>query len=219
MSHRASSLSWWQCFGCSGLESGSEVSLLNSLFKFLLRFVLFNAAIFVVWYLLHTYYETLLWFFTIKISNLSGFIPFTNPSIVDGKFVCRLENATLRFLPISITLGIFITIPLILATSGVSILDRVIMVMVGLILLFLFQVFYLIIVLTAEVYQNYPVFVQKGMKLAQIVTYTQTKSVMVSWLCNFFNNVFQYAAAIGIWIGIVSFAKRSEKEKWIRKLI
>ncbi len=195
------------------------MSLLNSLLKFLLRFVLFNAAIFVVWYLFHTYYETILWFFTIKISNLSGFIPFTNPSIVDGKFVCRLENATLRFLPISITLGIFITIPLILATSGVSVLDRLIMVMMGMILLFLFQVFYLIILLTAEVYQNYPMFVQKGAKLAQIITYTQTKSMMFSWLCNFFNNVFQYAVAIGIWIGIVSFAKRAGKEKWIRKLI
>jgi len=194
------------------------VFLLNSLFKFLLRFVLFNAAIFVVWYLLHTYYETLLWFSTIKISNISGFIPFTNPSIVDGKFVCRLVNGTLRFLPISITLGIFITIPLLLATSEVSFLDKVIMVMVGLLLLFLFQVFYLIIVLTAEVYQNYPVFVQKGMKLAQIVTYTQTKSMMVSWLCNFFNNVFQYAVAIGIWVGLVNYYKRYEKQNWTRRL-
>jgi hypothetical protein len=43
--------------------------------------------------------------------------------------------------------------------------------------------------------------------------------MMVSWLCNFFNNVFQYAVAIGIWVGIVSFAKRAGKEKWIRKLI
>ena len=194
------------------------MSLLNSLFKFLLRFVLFNAAIFIVWYLLHTYYETLLWFSTIKISNIFGFIPFTNPSIVDGKFVCRLVNGTLRFLPISITLGIFITIPLILATSGVSVLDRVIMVMMGLILLFSFQVFYLIIVLTAEVYQNYPVFVQKGMKLAQIITYTQTKSMMVSWICNFFNNVFQYAVSIGIWIGLVSYFKRHKKQSWIQRM-
>jgi len=219
MSHKVSSLSWWQSSGYSGLASASEASLPNSLLKFLLRFILFNAATFIVWYFFHYYYETILWFFTIKISNVSGFIPFTNPSIVDGKFVCRLANGTLRFLPISITLGIFITIPLILATSGVSTLDRVVMVMVGLLLLFLFQVLYLIILLTADVYQNYPIFVQKGAKLAQIITYTQTKSMMVSWLCNFFNNVFQYAVAIGIWIGIVSFAKRAEKEKWIRKLI
>jgi len=150
--------------------------------KFFARFILFNVATFVAWYFLHYYYEAALWFLTVKVSQIIGPIPFSSPDIVDGKFVCRLENATLRFEPISITLGLFITIPLLLATSGISLLNRVKIVVAGLFLGLLFQSLFSLLVLYEQVYQNYHLFVQKGMKLDQLIAYTPAKAALVEWL-------------------------------------
>ncbi len=186
--------------------------------KFFAKFVLFNIATFIVWYFLHYYYETILWFFTIKVSQIIGPISFSSPDIVDGKFVCRLENATLRFLPVSITLGIFITIPLLLASSGISLSNRIKMVTMGLILGLLFQSLFLLVVLQFEVYLNYYLFLQRGLRVDQIIDYTNFKAGLISWIYHFFNNVFQYVGAVGIWAGLVSYYKRSEKQGWMQKL-
>ncbi len=185
---------------------------------FFVRFVLFNIATFIVWYFVHSYYETILWFFTVKTSQIIGPISFTNPDVIDGIFVCRLENATLRFKLISITLSVFITTPLLLSSSGIPWLNRVKMILIGLIFLFLFQTLLLLIVLYTEVYKSYPLFLQKGVKLDQIITYSPTRVRIIFWLHQFFNKIFQFAVAVGIWIGLVSYYKRFAKQRWIRKL-
>jgi hypothetical protein len=186
--------------------------------KFFARFILFNLATFIVWYFLHHYYETILWVLTVKTSQIIGPIPFSSPDIIDGKFVCRLENATIRFMPISITIGTFITIPLLLSTSGISLSNRIKMVAMGLVLGLLFQSLFLLIVLYEEVYRNYHFFLQEGVRINQIITYTPAKAELISWLYHFSNNVFQFVVAVGIWIGLVSYHKRSEKQGWIQQL-
>jgi len=196
----------------------SEVFQLNDMIKFFLRFVLFNIATFIVWYFLHYYYETILWLFTVKVSQIFGPIPFSSPYIIDGKFVCRLENATLRFIPISITMGVFITIPLVLSSSGISLSNKIKMVIMGLFFGLLSQSLFLLIVLYEEVYRNYHLFLQKGVKIDQIIDYTHFKAGLISWIYYFSNNIFQFIVAVGIWIGLVSYYKRSEKQHWIRKL-
>jgi hypothetical protein len=218
MSLKVSLLSWWPFSGYSGQVSGSEVLLPNDMLKFFVRFVLFNIATFIVWYFVHSYYETILWLFTVKVSQVIGPIPFSSPDIVNGKFVCRLENATLRFMPISITLGIFITIPLLLSSSGISLSNRIKMVTIGLFLELLFQSLFLFIVLYEEVYRNYHHFLQKGVRIDQVITYTPAKAELISWLYHFSNNVFQFVVAVGIWIGLVSYYKRSAQQGWIHKL-
>ena len=218
MSRRVSLLSWWPFYGYSGSGSGSKVALSNSVLIFFVRFVLFNIATFIVWYFVHSYYETILWFFTVKTSQIIGPISFTNPDVIDGIFVCRLENATLRFKLISITLSVFITTPLLLSSSGIPWLNRVKMILIGLIFLFLFQTLLLLIVLYTEVYKSYPLFLQKGVKLDQIITYSPTRVRIIFWLHQFFNKIFQFAVAVGIWIGLVSYYKRFAKQRWIRKL-
>ena len=190
----------------------------NDMLKFFIRFVLFNIATFIVWYFVHYYYETILWVLTVKTSQIIGPIPFSSPYIADGKFVCRLENATLRFIPISITMGIFITIPLLLSSSGISLSNRIKMVIMGLFLGLLSQSLFLLIVLYENVYRNYHHFLQKGLRIDQIITYTPAKAEFVSWLYHFSNNVFQFVVAVGIWIGLVSYYKRSTKQGWIQKL-
>jgi len=92
------------------------------------------------------------------------------------------------------------------------------MVTVGLVLGLLFQSFFLLIVLSAEVYQNYHLFLQKGVRIDQIITYTPTKALIISWLYHFFNNVLHFVVAVGIWIGLVSYYKRDMKQGWIQKL-
>ena len=186
--------------------------------KFLAKFVLFFTITLIIWFFVHSYYETILWFFTVKVSQIFSPIPYTNPDIIDGKFVCRLENATLRFIPLSITVGIFITIPLLLATSGISLFNKIKITILGLCISFLFQSIFLLIVLSSEVYQNYHLFLQKGVRIDQIITYTPAKALIISWLYHFFNNVFQYVVSIGIWVGLVSYYKRSAKQGWIQKL-
>ena len=191
----------------------------NDMLKFFIRFVLFNIATFIVWYFVHYYYETILWVFTIKASQIIGSIPFSSPYMADGKFVCRLENATLRFIPVSITMGVFITIPLLLSSSGISLSNRIKMVIMGLFLGLLFQSLFMLIVLYENVYRNYNYFLQKGLRIDQIINYTSAKAELISWLYHFSNNVFQFVVAVRIWIGLVSYYKRSAKQHWIRKLL
>jgi len=92
------------------------------------------------------------------------------------------------------------------------------MLLIGLIFLFLFQTLLLLIVLYAEVYKSYPLFLQKGVRIDQIITYTPARLRMIFWLHHFFNKIFQFAVAIGIWIGLVSYYKRSEKQHWAVRL-
>ena len=186
--------------------------------KFFVRFLVFNVSTFIVWYFLHFHYETILWFFTIKTSQIFGPIPFSSPDIVDGKFVCRLGNATLRFIPISITLGTFITIPLLLSSSGISLFNRMKMVAMGLVLGLLFQSLFLLIVLYEEVFRNYHFFLQEGVRINQIITYTPAKAEVISLLYHFSMNLFQFVVALGLWIALVSYYKRYVKQKWIMKL-
>ena len=186
--------------------------------KFLAKFVLLFTITLIIWFFVHSYYESILWFFTVKVSQIIGPIPFSSPDIVDGKFVCRLENATLRFIPISITIGTFITIPLLLSSSSISLSNRVKMLTLGLVLGLLFQSLFLLIVLYEEVYRNYHLFLQKGVRIDQVITYTPTKALIISWLYHFSNNVFQFVVAVGIWVGLVSYYKRYEKQNWIQKL-
>lgn len=188
--------------------------------KFFVRFVLFNLATFIVWYFLHYYYETVLWFFTVKASQLFGQAHFTRPEIINDEYFCLLgKNYIFRYnFKQSFTLNIFITIPLLLSTSGISSLNRVKITMLGLIFLFLFQSISLLIILYTKVYQNYPLWLQKGIGMEQIITYSPAKAEMFSWLTHFFNKFLKFPVAVGIWIGLVSYYKRSAKQGWIQKL-
>ena len=218
MSRRVSLLSWWPFYGYTGSESGSRVALFDSVPTFLVRFILFNIATFILWSFVHLYYETFLWVFAVKASQVFGPIPFSNPDVIDGIFFCRLENVTMRFKLISITVSVFITTPLLLSSSGISWFNRVKMILIGLIFLFLFQTLLLLIVLYTEVYKSYPLFLQKGVRLDQIITFSPTRVRIIFWLHHFFNKIFQFAVAVGIWIGLVSYYKRHKKQSWIQKL-
>jgi hypothetical protein len=110
-----------------------------------------------------------------------------------------------------------ITIPLLLASSGISFLNRIKMIVTGLLLLFLFQSLFLLIVQYEEIYRNYPMYLQKGIRLDKIIIHTPVKSWMLLQLKDFFNTIFKFVVAVGIWIGLVSYYKKSEKTPWIRK--
>jgi len=220
MSHRPSALSWWPFSGYSGLESGSRVSLPNSIIRFSFRFFIFYIVILILWIFVHSYYEAMLWFFTIKGSHFFGQAHFTEPQIINGEYFCRLGkdyNFHYAFTP-SITLNIFITIPLLLSTSGISLSNKTKMTLTGLVFLFLFQSICLLIVLNTKVYQNYPLWLQRGIITEQIITYNPAKAEMFSWLTHFFYKFLKFPVAVGIWIGLMSYYKRSEKQHWVRKL-
>ena len=92
------------------------------------------------------------------------------------------------------------------------------MLTLGLVFGLLFQSLFLLIVLYEEVFRNYHFFLQEGVRINQVITYTPTKALIISWLYHFFNNVFQYVVSVGIWVGLVSYYKRSAKQGWIQKL-
>jgi hypothetical protein len=92
------------------------------------------------------------------------------------------------------------------------------MTMTGLFFVFLFQILFLLIAITFEVYQDYPELIQKGRGMDQIIAYTRAKHLIFSWLNLIFRSILQFAVAISIWIGLVSYYKRDEKQHWIRKL-
>jgi len=84
--------------------------------------------------------------------------------------------------------------------------------------LFIFQALYLLIILYTKVYQNYPLWIQKGIIMEQIITYNPVKAEMFSWLTHFLNKFLKFPVSLGIWIGLVSYYKRHEKQSWIRRL-
>ena len=195
-----------------------KVSLPNNILYFFARFLLFYLVTIVLWFFIHPYYETLLWLFTIKASLWVGYIPFNTPEILNGKFFCRVADGRMSFTVRTITLNLFIALPLLCSTSAIPLLRRVKMIGVGLFLLFLFQVLFLLVLLYSEVYRMYPAFMQKEIRVDQVVSYSPIVYKVFAWLNYFFNSIFKFAVAVGIWIGLASYYKRADGQQWPAKL-
>lgn len=200
------------------MGNGSR-QLHNAIIQFLARFLLFYIVSTIGWYLLHSYYAALLWFVTIKTSQVLGHPAFSNPQIIGNAYYYRLGNATFVYDSIAaITLTILITLPLLLASSGFSWLRRAQLVLLGLSLLFAFQVLSLNIALHANLYSQYHTLLGKGVNLEKILAYDTLKDQMLSTIHRFFNVIFKFAVSVGIWVGLVIYFKRSQKQSWIEKL-
>ena len=126
----------------------------------------------ILWFFIHPYYETLLWFFTIKASQWVGHIPFHTPVILNDKFYCNVVDGRMSFTVRTITLNLLIAVPLLCSTSAIPLLKRVKMIGVGLLILFLFQALFLMVLLYSEVYRMYPAFIQKEIRIDQVVSYS-----------------------------------------------
>ena len=118
----------------------------------------------------------------------------------------------------TITLNLLIAVPLLCSTSAIPLLKRVKMIGVGLLILFLFQALFLMVLLYSEVYRMYPVFIQKEIRIDQVVSYSPIAYKIFAWLNYFFNSIFKFVVAVGIWIGLVSYYKRSDGQYWIAQL-
>ena len=205
--------------GSSGSGNGSREAH-STILAFLVRFLIFYAACTIVWLLIHTYYESLLWFVTIKASQLLGQPAFSNPQIIGNSYYYRLGNATFVYDSISaITLTFLITFPLLLASSGFSLLQRTQIVLMGLSSLFAFHVLSLLIALYANLYNQYPMLLQKGVNIDKILAYSPEKDLFLAKVHRFFNVIFKFVVAVGIWIGLVSWYKKSVQQYWVRKLM
>ena len=205
--------------GSSGPGNGSRAPYSNIL-QFLGRFLLFYTANAIVWFFIHSYYEALLWSFTIKASTLLGQPTFTNPQIIGESYYYRLGNATFVYESIAaITLTGLITLPLLLASSGFSLLRRAQIVLIGISLLFAFQVLSLLIGLHANLYSQYHSLVKKGVNIDQSLAFNPVKVQMLNMVNRFFNVILKFAVAVGIWAGLVSYYKSSHRQHWIEKLL
>jgi len=187
--------------------------------RFSAKFFFYYSATLLLWYFIHEYYEAYLFYSTVEASRIFSPAHFSTPEIIDGVYTYRLGNGIFRLTAVeSIILNIFITIPLLLATSGISLLNRIKMLIIGFVLLFLFQMLFMLIVLYQEIYLNYLLYLKKGIRLDHVMTYTPVKSWLLLQLRDFFNTILKFAIALGIWIGLVSYYKRDERQVWIRKL-
>ena len=119
----------------------------------------------------------------------------------------------------AITLTVLITLPLLLASSGFSLLRRAQIVLIGISLLFAFQVLSLLIGLHANLYSQYHSLVQKGVNIDQSLAFNPVKVQMLNMVNRFFNVILKFAVAVGIWAGLVSYYKRSHRQHWIEKLL
>lgn len=193
--------------------------LSNDIVRFSCRFCFFYLVTLVVWFFIHSYYETVLFYFTIEVSQIIGPLHFTSPEIINSEYTYRLGNGIFRLSSAeSITFTILITIPLLLAASGISPLNKIKMTVLGVFFIFLFQMLFMFIVFYKEIYHNYPVYMQKGIRLDKIINYTPVKSWIFLQLHDSFNTLFKFVAALGIWIGLVSYYRREDQQSWLRKL-
>jgi hypothetical protein len=92
-------------------------------------------------------------------------------------------------------------------------------VLLGLAYLFVFHIISLLIGLHADLYNQYQSLLQKGMRVDQLPTYNPLKVQMLSMVQRFFNVMFKFIIAVGIWMGVVSYYKRREKQDWIKKML
>lgn len=220
MSHRAFLSSWWPFSGYSGSKSRSGSALSGNILHFTVRAFLFYLVFFILWVLIHSFYETIVWFFAVKASQFFGLLPFSRPEVINGKFACWLKTGSFYYVnPWVVTpTTICITMPMLLSSSGISLSNRVKMVLIALSLLFVFHVLYVFIDIHGIVYRKYPLWVQRGTGIEQIITYSPAKDALFSWLHSFFNTILKFPAAVGIWIGLVSYYKKSDGQHWIRRL-
>jgi len=132
-----------------------------------------------------------------------------------------LGNATFVYDSISaITLTFLITLPLLLTTSGFSLVKRTQIVLIGLGFLFAFHVLSLLIALHANLYNQYPLLLEKGVNIDHTLAYNPAKAKILSTVNRFFNVIFKFAVAVGIWIGLASHYKRiSEPQHWVKRLL
>ena len=196
----------------------SKVSQPNNILYFFARFLFFYLVTIILWFFIHPYYETLLWLFTIKVSQWVGHIPFHTPEILNGKFYCHVVDGRMSFTVRTITLNLLIAVPLLCSTSAIPLVKRVKMIGVGLLILFLFQALFLLVLLYSEVYRMYPAFIQKEIRIDQVVSYSPMAYKIFAWLNYFFNSIFKFVVAVGIWIGLVSYYKRSDGQHWTAQL-
>ncbi len=91
------------------------------------------------------------------------------------------------------------------------------MIMIGVIFMFLFHAFFLLIVFYASVFRFYDLLIEKGVEMDKIIAYNPVISWILFWLRFFFNTSLKFVVAVGIWIGLVSYYKKSEKIPWIKK--
>ena len=185
---------------------------------FFARFLCFYSATLILWFFIHPYYETLLWFSSIKASQWFGYIPFHDPATLNGKYYCMVADGRMSFTLRTITLNIFIVVPLLCATSAIPLIKRVQMLGVGLFVLFLFQSLYLLVFLYSEVYRMYPSFMQKEIRIDQVISFSKATYTVFAWLNYFFNSILKFVVALGIWVGLVSYFKRSGDQHWAAKL-
>jgi hypothetical protein len=92
------------------------------------------------------------------------------------------------------------------------------MIGMGLLFLFLFQSLFLLVLLYSEVYRMYPAFIQKEISIDRIVDYSPLTYKIFAWLNYFFNSIFKFVVAVGIWVGLASYFKRSGEQHWTAKL-
>jgi len=191
----------------------------SKIFQFLARLLLFYVASATAWLFLHPYYEALLWFISIQTSQVLGQPAFTNPQIVGNAYYYRLGNATFVYDSIAaITLTVLITLPLLLASSGFSLLQRAQIVFIGILLLFAFHVLSLLIGLHANLYSQHHSLVQKGVNIEQSLPYNALKAQLFNMVNRFFNVILKFVIAVCIWMGLVSYYKRSLKQRWMENL-
>lgn len=196
----------------------SKLSLPNNILYFFLRFLFFYLVTVILWFFIHPYYETLLWLFTIKVSQWVGYISFHSPKIVNGKFYCHVLDGRMSFTVRTITLNLLIAVPLLCSTSAIPLIKRVKMIGMGLLFLFLFQSLFLLVLLYSEVYRMYPAFIQQEIRIDQVVDYSPVAYRIFAWLNYFFNSIFKFVVAVGIWVGLASYYKRSVEQHWVEKL-
>jgi hypothetical protein len=196
----------------------SKVSLPTKILYFFLRFLFLYLATLLLWFFIQPYYETLLWLFTIKASQWFGYIAFHSPKILNGTFYCHVANGRMSFTVRTITLNLLIAVPLLCSTSAIPLVKRMKMIGVGLLFLFLFQSLFLLVLLYSEVYRMYPAFIQKEIPIDQVVSYSPVAYRIFAWLNYFFNSIFKFVVAVGIWIGLVSYYKRNGEQHWPERL-
>lgn len=166
------------------------------------------------------YYEALLWQVSIRIGYLITELPLGPPEInLHNNIFCDISE--LKFIPNTgwHTLCTITAIPLIFASSGIRCDKRLEMVVIGVFIIFIFQVICVFNSIYVWLYLHYPKWLSdESKRMIEIIKYQYAYANMVFWFDHFLRVFFRYFIIIGVSIGLACFYKKGDSDSFVNKI-
>lgn len=210
MYRRVCSFFSWLFYGYSGRQKREGQSTTSKVLRFSGRFLFFYAITLHAWHSLGQFYEAFLWQTTLRLGYLISDLPLGMPEInIQGRLSYSIGNLVLFPLTDWQAMSTTTAVPLLLASSGIPGRARGRMILLGMLMLFLFQILNAVLSIYAYAYNFYLAnYTNETMRLFEFLVYREADARIIFWLGHVSNVFARQVETLGIWVGLVYWFKR-----------